>query len=97
MLDELCADGACAGITANPVADVARLAAQLRQPGAQRASPTTAPATATQVAMSELDLFAILEAGDLNPALRALLPAAVRSALHHDPDPLLRLTLLARG
>ena len=42
-------------------------------------------------------LLDILEAGDLNPALRALLPAAVRSALRHDPDPLLRLHLLSEG
>ena len=35
--------------------------------------------------------------GDLNPALRALLPAAVVSALHKDPDPLLRLNALSEG
>jgi hypothetical protein len=39
----------------------------------------------------------VLEAGDLNPALRALLPAAVRSALDEDPDPLVRLQALAEG
>ena len=43
------------------------------------------------VTLSEVGLLDILEAGDLNPALRALLPAAVRSALRSDPDPLLRL------
>jgi hypothetical protein len=39
----------------------------------------------------------ILQAGDLNPALRALFPAAVHSALKGDPDPLLRLNLIAEG
>ena len=39
----------------------------------------------------------ILHAGDLNPALRALLPAAVQSALHGNPDPLLRLKALSEG
>jgi TAP-like protein len=47
--------------------------------------------------IDESGLLDILEAGDLNPALRALLPAAVHSALHHDPDPLLRLQLLSEG
>jgi hypothetical protein len=47
--------------------------------------------------LSEDGLFGILEAGDLNPALRALLPAAVQSALRRDPDPLLRLHLLSEG
>jgi pimeloyl-ACP methyl ester carboxylesterase len=45
----------------------------------------------------ESDLLEILQAGDLNPALRALLPAAVRSALRGDPDPLVRLHLLSLG
>ena len=76
--------------------DLARLTAQLRKhelsgsayDGAGRRHPAS---------LGELDLLDVLEAGDLNPALRALLPAAVRSALHHDPDPLLRLHLLAGG
>jgi pimeloyl-ACP methyl ester carboxylesterase len=96
VLDELCAGDACAGITANPVGDIASLAAQLRKralsgsvyDGAGKRHATT---------LDEQGLLDILEAGDLNPALRALLPAAVRSALEHDPDPLLRLRLLSEG
>jgi hypothetical protein len=49
------------------------------------------------VTVREGDLFGVLLAGDLNPALRALLPAAVRSALRGDASPLLRLNLLAEG
>jgi TAP-like protein len=49
------------------------------------------------VTLDEPGLFEILGAGDLNPALRALLPAAIVSALDHDPDPLLRLKALAEG
>jgi hypothetical protein len=49
------------------------------------------------VSLDATGLFDILQAGDLNPALRALLPAAVKSALHNDPDPLLRLSLLSEG
>lgn len=96
VLDELCARDACAGITSNPAADVERLNARLRVHalhgvvydgyGHRHASTLT-----------ELDLLQTLEAGDLNPALRALLPAAVQSALRGDPDPLLRLHLLSQG
>ncbi len=96
VLGELCSNRACAGITSDPVRDLARLAGQLRKhalsgsayDGAGRRHPTT---------LNEVGLFDVLEAGDLNPALRALLPAAVQSALRRDPDPLLRLHLLSEG
>ena len=96
VLDELCSNHACAGITSNPVADLASLAAQLRKrplsgsvyDGSGRRHTAT---------LNESGLLGILEAGDLNPALRALLPAAVQSALHGDPDPLLRLHAARRG
>ncbi|MDQ6811820.1 MAG: alpha/beta hydrolase, partial [Actinomycetota bacterium] len=96
VLGELCANRACAGITPSPLRDLAALAARLRRhalggsayDGSGRRSPS---------AISESGMLDILQAGDLNPALRALLPAAVRSALHHDPDPLLRLHLLSQG
>ncbi len=41
--------------------------------------------------MSAIDLLDVLLAGDFNPTLRADLPAAVRSALHGDVRPILRL------
>ena len=47
--------------------------------------------------LREADLYNVLVAGDLNPALRALLPAAVQSALRNDPDPLLRLKRSRKG
>jgi pimeloyl-ACP methyl ester carboxylesterase len=96
VLGELCSEGACAHITANPLADIASLAGRLRRhqlrgwvyDGSGHRHPAT---------LAETDLLGILQAGDLNPALRALLPAAVQSALHHDPAPLLRLKLLSEG
>ncbi|MGH2864031.1 MAG: alpha/beta fold hydrolase [Solirubrobacteraceae bacterium] len=96
VLEELCADRACAGITADPVAEVATLAAQL---GRRALSGSVYDGSGRRHASSltAQGLLGILEAGDLNPALRALLPAAVRSALRHDPDPLLRLYLLSEG
>ncbi|HEV2979990.1 MAG TPA: alpha/beta hydrolase, partial [Solirubrobacteraceae bacterium] len=82
--------------TANPLADIARLAARMR------ARPLHGVAYdgrghRSRSSVSESDLLEILQAGDLNPALRALLPAAVRSALRDDPDPLVRLHLLSLG
>lgn len=96
VLDELCAASACAGITSDPVADVARLAARLRK-RALSGSVYDGAGKRHSSSLTEQGLLGILEAGDLNPALRALLPAAVRSALRNDPDPLLRLHLLAEG
>ncbi len=96
VLEELCADRACAGITSNPVTDLARLVALLRRHPLS-GSVYDGAGHRHSVSMSEVDLLDVLEAGDLNPALRALLPAAVRSALRSDPDPLLRLDLLAEG
>jgi pimeloyl-ACP methyl ester carboxylesterase len=96
MLDELCSNDACAGITSNPTADLALLISQLRK-HALSGSVYNGSGIRNTVRMSETGLLGILQAGDLNPALRALLPAAVVSALRHDPDPLLRLYLLSEG
>jgi len=96
VLNELCAHRACAAITSSPVGDIARLAAQLRK-RALSGSVYDGSGKRHSTTLDEVGLLGILEAGDLNPALRALLPAAVRSALRHDPDPLLRLHLLSEG
>jgi pimeloyl-ACP methyl ester carboxylesterase len=96
VLGELCSNRACAGITSNPLRDIARLNAQLRK-HALSGSVYDGSGHRHTATLGEAGLLGILEAGDLNPALRALLPAAVSSALRHDPDPLLRLRLLAEG
>jgi pimeloyl-ACP methyl ester carboxylesterase len=95
LADE-CAAGACAHVTPNALHDLARLAARLRKRGLS-GSAFDGHGHRHPVSLGELDLLLILEVGDINPALRALLPAAVRSALGGDPDPLLRLDLLAQG
>ncbi len=96
VLTELCSEHACNGVTSNPVADIARLTAELRK-HALGGSAYDGSGRRHSVTLNEVGLLEILEAGDLNPALRALLPAAVQSALRHDPDPLLRLHLLSEG
>jgi pimeloyl-ACP methyl ester carboxylesterase len=96
VLEELCLNGACDGITAHPVTDIAHLNSQLRK-RVLSGSVYDGEGHRRAATLDEEGLLEILEAGDLNPALRALLPAAVQSALRHDPDPLLRLHLLAEG
>jgi len=96
VLRELCAGGECAAITSNPVAALALMTSRLRT-HALSGSVYDGSGRRHASTLNQLGLLQTLEAGDLNPALRALLPAAVQSALHNDPDPLLRLHLLSEG
>jgi pimeloyl-ACP methyl ester carboxylesterase len=96
VFEELCSAHACAGITSNPLGDVARLAATLQR-HALNGYAYDGSGHRHRSSMSNVDLLNLIGAGDLNPALRALLPASVQSALHGDPAPLLRLNLLSEG
>ncbi len=96
VFEELCSQGACAGITSNPLGDIARLVAKM-QKHALSGTVYDGSGHAHRATMSDVDLLNLIGAGDLNPALRALLPASVQSALRGDPAPLLRLDLLAEG
>jgi pimeloyl-ACP methyl ester carboxylesterase len=95
-LAELCSQRACADVTADPVGDLARLVARLRDhPLRGSVYDGSGKRVPLSVSRADPDIFGLLAAGDLNPAVRAELPAAVRAALNRDPDPLLRLLLLA--
>jgi pimeloyl-ACP methyl ester carboxylesterase len=96
VFEELCSAGACAGITTDPLGDLARLAARLRE-HALSGYVYDGSGHRHRSALSNVNLLSLIGAGDLNPALRALLPASVQSALRGDPDPLLRLNLLSEG
>jgi pimeloyl-ACP methyl ester carboxylesterase len=94
MLAELCARHACDGVTRTPLSDLARLVinSSLR--------PLTGVAydgsgRRVKRSVTSRTLFELLLAGDLNPVIRAELPAAVHSALHHDLGPLARVLTLA--
>jgi pimeloyl-ACP methyl ester carboxylesterase len=93
---ELCSLGACAGIAGNPLGDLARLSSRLRR-HALSGYVYDGAGKRHRTAMSDVALLNLVAAGDLNPALRALLPASVTSALRGDSAPLLRLNLLSRG
>ncbi|HWX97155.1 MAG TPA: alpha/beta fold hydrolase [Solirubrobacteraceae bacterium] len=93
VLRELCSHRACDGVSSNPVRDLARLV------GEMSARPLTGRVfdgrgKRTAVTVTSRELFYLLLAGDLNPAIRPQLPAAVHAALNHDPDPLARLVTL---
>jgi pimeloyl-ACP methyl ester carboxylesterase len=96
VFEELCSRGACAGITSNPLGDLARLVVKM-QKHALSGTVYDGSGHGHRATMSDVDLLNLIGAGDLNPALRALLPASVQSALRGDPAPLLRLNLLAEG
>jgi pimeloyl-ACP methyl ester carboxylesterase len=96
VLEELCSARACAGITSDPLADVATLTARLHR-HALSGYVYDGSGHRHRATLSNVDLLNLIGAGDLNPALRALLPASVQSALHGDPSPLLRLNLLSEG
>jgi len=96
VLGDLCSAAACQRITASPTGDVAALVGRLTH-RPLRGRVFDGRGHARRVTLGRGDLFDVLVAGDENPALRAELPAAVRSALAGDTSPLLRLALLAAG
>jgi pimeloyl-ACP methyl ester carboxylesterase len=96
VIDQLCSGSECAGITNNALGDLTELTARLRKRPLS-GSVYDGSGHRHNSTMNETGLFDVLMAGDLNPALRALLPAAIRSALTGYPDPLLRLQALSEG
>jgi pimeloyl-ACP methyl ester carboxylesterase len=101
-LGELCGNGLCKGITNNvgrDLATVARLAARKASGGRAgfSGSVNTPGGHHVRVRLDRDGLLDILLAGDLNPTLRAELPAAMRSTIKGDRRPLLRLRLRAAG
>jgi pimeloyl-ACP methyl ester carboxylesterase len=96
VFEELCANRACAAITSSPLGDIARLTARLKR-HALSGYVYDGTGHKRHSALSNVALLNLIGVGDLNPTLRALLPASVQSALRGDPDPLLRLNLLSEG
>jgi pimeloyl-ACP methyl ester carboxylesterase len=75
VLAELCAGAECAGISSNPVGQLNGMVRRLaRHP--VRGRLTTGTGRRRAAAMTRADLLNILLTGDLNPTLRAELPAA---------------------
>jgi len=96
ILTDLCAGGACAGIAPKPVAQLAGQVKRLARK-AVRGRFTNGRGRRVKVSMNSRDLFNILLSGDLNPTLRAELPAALTSSRRGDTAPLLRLAARSAG
>lgn len=95
-LRSLCAGGACRAITADPRADLGRLARRLaRRPIGARY--VDGRGRVRRLRLTATGLLEVLLAGDLDPILRATTPAAVRAALRDDAAPLARLHARAAG
>ncbi len=95
VLGDLCSRGACVGITADPVGDLAALVRKLeRKPGSGYV--VGGDGRRRHRLFGRTAVFMTLLEGDLDPGLRAAFPAAVQSALAGDSAPMLRLAETAK-
>jgi pimeloyl-ACP methyl ester carboxylesterase len=90
VLRALCNEHACAHITAEPVADVARVVRRMHG-GSLHGHVIDGQGHAHTVAIDSEDLLGLLLAGDLDPMLRAEFVTAVRAAAERDLAPLARM------
>jgi pimeloyl-ACP methyl ester carboxylesterase len=88
-LRAVCRSG-CRAFTRDALADVAALVGRMAV-GPLRGRLVDRRGRVRAAAMGRSELFAVLLAGDFDPALRAAFPGAVRAALDGDETPLLRL------
>jgi pimeloyl-ACP methyl ester carboxylesterase len=94
ILRQLCSDGACAHITAEPVADLASVVRRMRR-GPLRARVINDKGVAHHARISSDELLEVLLAGDFSPLLRAEFVTAVRAAATGDTAPAARLLAAA--
>jgi pimeloyl-ACP methyl ester carboxylesterase len=90
VLRSLCANHACARITADPVVDLGRVLRRMRG-GPLHGRVIDGDGRAHTVPINSEELLEILIAGDLTPVLRAEFITAVRAAAGDDDAPLARL------
>jgi pimeloyl-ACP methyl ester carboxylesterase len=77
--------------TPDVVGDLTGLVDRIAARGPLRGRVVDARGKTRRSRLTRVDLFAILVAGDFDPALRSSFPGAVRAALRGDATPLLRL------
>jgi len=97
VLREQCARRACAGITKDPVADVAKLAGILEKGTVSGPTFDSRGRRHTTRYETADDLANVLIGADLNPYVQAALPAAIRAAVKGDPAMLLHLRRATAG
>jgi pimeloyl-ACP methyl ester carboxylesterase len=94
ILRRLCASRACAGITAEPVADLARVVRRMRR-APLRGRLIDGHGKRHTARMSSDDLVELLLEGDFSPLLRAEFITALSAARRGDTAPLARLLAAA--
>src|SRR4029077_6242938 len=87
---------ACAHVTAEPVADLARLVRSMRR-GPLRGRVIAGTGASHAALVSSEELLELLLAGDFSPLLRAEFITAVRAAARGDSAELTRLLAAAGG
>ncbi|MFT4036257.1 MAG: alpha/beta fold hydrolase [Patulibacter sp.] len=92
----LCAGSACQSASPDVNGEVRKLAARLNRKSASGPVYTGAGARRT-AKIGPAGLLNVISAGDLNPEVRAELPAAVHAAIQKDTAPLLRLSARSVG
>jgi pimeloyl-ACP methyl ester carboxylesterase len=92
-LAELCAHHACPG-SPSPVAELAKVVART-EADPPAATVVDGRGKRHHLRIDEAQIFGLLLGGDLNPILRAGMPAAIHAAYHRDLGPLAQLLLLA--
>ena len=89
LATEICARRACGGFSRGPYRDVSRLALRVRRRGL-RAKIYTGAGRPDTGRLSVGDVHSLVALADLDPVLRAELPAAVSSARRGDGAPMAR-------
>ncbi len=90
VLRQICQQGACDGVTGDPVADLGRVLARTRG-GPLQGRAFDRDGRPETIAITRQELLAILMVGDFAGPLRAALVSAVASAARGDLAPLARL------
>jgi pimeloyl-ACP methyl ester carboxylesterase len=96
VLGDVCSGGACRGVTASPLGDLRRLVARLAK-GPLRGSVFDDHGRRHRASLNRTDVLDATLTSDLDPGLRAILPAAIHSASRGDGAPLLRILVGGGG
>jgi pimeloyl-ACP methyl ester carboxylesterase len=90
VLGGVCTNGLCRSVTKDVVADLSRLVARLAR-GPMHGVLVDVKGKRHKRTLGRNRLFSALLSGDFDESLRAELPTAIRSALHGDAAPIIRL------
>jgi pimeloyl-ACP methyl ester carboxylesterase len=90
VLGQVCTGGLCRSVTNNIVADTSKLVAKLAK-GPLHGYVVDAGGRRHKRSFGRNRLFSALLTGDFDESLRAETPTAIRSALHGDSQPIIRL------